>query len=639
LTERPSDLDLRSQLQHAVRRIHELEQDLVKEKELHAATRETIQAIYASSSWKLLHRYTRIRDRLLPERSLRRRLFETLVKAPLNWCQTLTRPAHKVELRSVEVDYPRWMEQNEPGQADLEKQRQTRFPYEPRISLVVHIGSNTTFLRDLLHSVLAQTYSRWELCLDGGPKRTANRKTLLTEVGEADARIRVIAGPLVEETTGDFLAFLGPEDTLAPFALFEVVQTLNRYPDADCLYSDEDCLRRADGRRYAPHFKPDWSPDTLRSHNYIGHFLILQRGLLSRAELWQTRTEDGPYDLVLRATEHAARIVHVPRVLYHQRESAAGEPESAASRQALAAHLQRQGIQGDLRDGLRPHTFQVIYPLPAQPLVSILIPNRDQPDMLARCVESVRRSSYSNYEIILVENSSRRPETFALYDRLSREPNLRILVWKEPFNYAAVNNHAARRANGEVLLFLNNDVQAINTDWLEQLLQHALRPEIGAVGAKLYYPDNTIQHAGVVIGSRHGPMHYHCGFLRDSAGYKNRLVIVQNLSAVTGACLMTRKAVFEQVGGFDSEFAIAFNDIDLCLKMRREGYRIVWTPFAQLYHFEFTTRGHDDTPQKQSRNLFEHTLFRWKWAGIYERGDAYYNPNLTRDRLDCSLQV
>jgi GT2 family glycosyltransferase len=284
-------------------------------------------------------------------------------------------------------------------------------------------------------------------------------------------------------------------------------------------------------------------------------------------------------------------------------------------------------------------TYRVIYHLPTQPLVSILIPNRDSVQMLGRCIESLGRSSYANYELVILENNSTSEETLAYYRQLERQGNVRIVPWTKPFNYAAVNNYGAAQARGEVLLFLNNDVEAINPDWLEWMVKHALRPEVGVVGAKLLYADDTIQHAGIVVGMGGVAGHVLLRFPRDADGYMNRLRVTHNVAAVTGACLMTRRAVFEQVGGFDESFVLAFNDVDLCLQIQAAGYRVIWTPEAELYHLESKTRGAEDTNEKQARFSREYRLFMTKWERYLKSGDPFYNPNFRLDRSDYALRA
>jgi GT2 family glycosyltransferase len=626
--------DLGLQLEHARRRIGDLERDLAKHGELFTWAGKIIQKVYASRGWKLVFHYYRLRNRLRHFGAACQRLGARLL-----------RPVVKLK-----GPYPRWIREHEPGPAQLEEQRQTRLAHEPLISILVPLRSSAEpFLAEAVRSVFAQTYGRWELCLVCAGSPDAAVEKLLGQVGRDDVRIRLVpaspgrdtARAALEAATGEYVAFLDPADTLAPFALFEVARAVNREPGADFLYSDEDSLSRRTGVRKRPHFKPDWAPDTLRSYNYIGNLAVYRRDLIDRVggprpafEGWER------YDLVLRATEQASRIVHVPQVLYHRRShERRSRPPAVPAETLVAQHLARLGTAGEIKSGGWPGVCRVAYALPTRPLVSIIIPNRDNAALLARCVSAIARSDYTRHEIIIVENHSTEKETFAYYDQLARRSNVRILTWKESFNYSAVNNLAAARSAGEVLLFLNNDVQAIAPSWLECLLEHALRPEVGAVGAKLYYPNNTVQHAGIIVSRDEPPQHCQRFFPRASTGYANRLVLAQNVSAVTAACLMTRKAVFQEVGGFEEKLVIACNDVDLCLKIRQKGYRIVWTPYAELYHFESHTRGRDETPEKLARALCELTLFHWKWSDFLAAGDPYYHPSLAADREDCALRM
>ena len=402
------------------------------------------------------------------------------------------------------------------------------------------------------------------------------------------------------------------------------------------------------GRRVDPCFKPDWSPDTLRSHNYVCHLLVLRWELMTRLGGIRPGFDGAQdYDLVLRASEQARAIAHIPQVLYHWRmhsQSTAANSDSKrylveAGRRALAEHLARMQTPASVVEGPLPGTYRVIYRLPRQPLVSILIPNRDSVQMLGRCLDSIASSSYAHYEVLILENFSEHEETFTYYRQLERRGNVRIVPWTKPFNYAAVNNFGALHAHGELLLFLNNDVEAINPDWLEWMVKHAQRPEVGAVGAKLLYADDTIQHAGIVLGMGGVAGHAHVRFPREADGYLGGLRVTQNCSAVTGACLMTRRAVFEEAGGFDEGFVLAFNDVDLCLQIRALGYRVLWTPEAELYHLESKTRGYEDTSEKMARFGREYRLFLAKWERYLRNGDPYYNPNFRLDRGDYALRA
>ena len=554
----------------------------------------------------------------------------------------LTKISFQPRIRSINQGYARWIKRHEPAAAELERQRHTLFTASPKISVLTVLHQPTAEqLSACLESLASQTYPQWELCLAIHNASTAVRQTL-TERSRRDPSIRVHwldadLGEAANENaalalaTGELIVRLGQSDTLAPFALYEVARVLVNEPQADVLYSDEDRLGPR-GRENAL-FKPDWSPDLLRSHNYIGNLVVLRRALLHAVGGFRPGYEGATgYDLVLRCTEKARRIVHVPGVLYH---TGAGMVASAAGQspgilRAVQEHLQRQGVAGETLSGSAPATCEVRYRHEQQPLISIIIPNKDYAEGLTRCVQSIGRSTYRRHEILIVENNSVHPETRSCYNELCRSPGVRVVEWQHPFNYSALNNWAVSQAAGEVVLFLNNDMEVISADWLERMLEHALRPEVGAVGAKLHYADQTVQHAGVVIGLREILGHVHRHFPRADPGYANRLAVVQNFSAVTAACLMTRRAVFEEVGGFDEEFGLDFNDIDLCLRLGRRGYRIVWTPYAELYHFESKTRGYAVTTGQQVRFMRETHLFQTQWSTVFRDGDPYYNPNLTR---------
>ncbi len=555
-------------------------------------------------------------------------------------------------------EYRRWINRFEPKPAELARQRAHRFSRSPKISIVVPVyNTPAKYLEAMVQSVLAQTYANWELCLaDASP--APHVRPILEKFAGTDSRIRVeylpenrgIAGntnAAVALATGDYIAFADHDDTLAPFALFEVATAINADPTVDFLYSDEDKLDTA-GERVEPNFKPDWSPETLRSRNYVCHLTVLKRSLVEEIGAFRPGFDGAQdYDLVLRASERAAKIVHLPRILYHWRmheQSTASNKGSKSyafenGKKAIAEHLARIGIDGSVHDGPTLGMYQVVYHLRTQPLVSVIIPNKDHPEMLARCVDSLAKSSYANFEILIVENGSTRPETFALYEELRKQPHVRILEWTKPFNYAAVNNFAAASAAGELLLFLNNDIEAINPDWLESLVKQAVQPGVGAVGAKLYYADDTIQHAGIVVGMGGVAGHAHLNYPRTAPGHMQRLTYTQNVAAVTGACLLMPKRVFDEIGGFDEGFVLAFNDVDLCLKVLSAGHRIVWTPDAELYHLESKTRGPEDTDEKQKRFKREYDLFHLKWGPFLRSGDPYYSPHFRLDRPDFALRA
>ncbi len=546
--------------------------------------------------------------------------------------------------------YDRWIARNEPDDDALRRQRASRFAIEPLISIVTPAyNTPVAFLEALLQSVLAQTYQNWELCIADGGSDAPRLRDVLNAWVETDPRIKVRflnenrgiaenSNAALSLATGELIAFVDHDDTLAPFALHEIVRAVNRHPDADFLYSDEDKIDGSTGRRCGPHFKPAWSPDLLRACNYITHLTVVSRRLMELVGGFRPGFEGSQdYDLILRATEKARRIVHVPHVLYHWRMHAGSVSADCeaklyayeSARKALREHLDRCQLPGAVRNSKSLGTYQITYTLPRRDLVSIIIPNRDQVDALRRCLHSLWLTDYAPFEIILVENGSRDPRTHAYYSQLARLPNVTVVEYSGVFNHSAAINLGVKESRGDVVLQLNNDVQAINTDWLERMLEHALRPEVGAVGAKLYYPDNRLQHAGVIVGLEGVAGHGHVGVPRESFGYAGRLVATQNCSAVTGACLMTRRDVFDEVGGLDEEFPLDFNDVDFCLRMRERGYVNVWTPWAELYHFESLTRGSAPSAERQAHLHEGAQRLRARWNDVLRDGDPYYNPNLS----------
>jgi len=552
---------------------------------------------------------------------------------------------------------------HEPDSKELLLQTKTVFPFSPKISIVCPVWNTPEyFLKEMVQSVINQTYSNWELCLSDGNSANENIKKILNNYKDGDKRIKVkfldknmgIVGNSNEAlklAEGDYIGLLDHDDTLAPFALFEAVKAINKNHDADFIYSDEDKLSEDGKSRFSPNFKPDFCPDLLRSHNYICHFSIFKKELLNNIGFFNEGYEGSQdYDLILRASEQAKKIIHIPKVLYHWRISQnstalwAGSKMYAyvSAKKALEEHLKRIGLNGKVNDGLSCGLYNITYDVNQNHLISIIIPNKDHKEDLERCISSImEKSAYKNFEIIIVENNSEYKSTFEFYDSLtSKYDKIKIINWNnKPFNYSSVNNYAAEFARGDIFLFLNNDTEVINNDWMERMLEHVQRKEVGAAGAKLYYPDNTVQHGGVIIGLSNVAGHSHKGFSRNSCGYINRLCSIQNLSAVTGACLMVRKEVFEEVKGFDEDFVLAYGDVDICLKIRLKGYLVVWTPFSELYHYESITRGYEDTPEKRERINREIKLFHNKWRDILEEGDPYYNINLAKDKEDFSISA
>lgn len=650
------------ELDLARRRIEQLEAALMRRTEILEQRQSELQAIRNSKAYKLAHLVQKVADRLLPLHSKRRASAKALARRLGRLLDRRSKSGPPPEERHLAEctppdEYRRWIKAFEPTAADLQKQRQHAFPRTPTIGVVVPVyNPPAAFLEAMLKSVHDQTYLHWQLCL--ADASTAPHVRPILEKAARDPRVTVrfletnggIVGnsnAALELATGEFVALLDHDDTLAPFALHAIASAINEHPDADFLYSDEDKLD-FQGDRVEPNFKPDWSPETLRSRNYICHLAVFRTKLLREIGGFRPGFDGAQdHDLILRASEQARSIVHVPQVLYHwrmHRQSTAADAGSKgyahdAGKRAVQDHLGRLGIDGTVHDGAVPGMYHVVHHLRTQPLVSVIVPNKDALDLLTRCVDSLAKSSYANYELLIVENGSSRPETFDYYRQLEKQPHVRILEWTKPFNYAAVNNFAAARAKGDLLLFLNNDIEAINPDWLEQMVKVGVQPGVGAVGAKLYFADDTVQHAGIVVGMGGIAGHGHGSFPRFAAGYMQRLRFTQNVSAVTGACLLCPTAVFRGVGGFDEGFVLAFNDVDLCLQILGRGHRVVWTPHAELYHFESKTRGYEDTPEKLRRFKREIDLFQIKWGAFLKKGDPHYNPHYRLDRPDFALRV
>lgn len=659
--------DTARDLAAARRRIEQLETALMRRTEILEQKQAELAAVRASKAFRAASFANKLIDRLFPLHTRRRTILKRTARrlgaipaALLARRKAANGPPPDERYLSECTppdEYRRWIGKHEPDAAALMKQRAHRFSRSPKISVVVPVYNPPAgFLDAMIASVREQTYGNWELCLADASTQPHVRPVL--EKAATDRRIKVefltenrgIVGnsnAAAALATGDYLALLDHDDTLAPFALHEVVAAINESPDADFLYSDEDKID-THGDRVEPNFKPDWSPETLRSRNYVCHLTTLKKSLFDAVGGFRPGFDGSQdYDLVLRASERAKRIVHIPRVLYHWRMHAQstafvkGSKNYAfeAGKKAVAEHLTRLGIDASVHDGAVQGLYQVVYHLRTQPLVSVIIPNKDQVGLLSRCVESLAKSSYANYEIVVVENGSQLPETHAYYRELAKQPHARVVEWTKPFNYAAVNNFAAAEAKGDLLLFLNNDTEAINPDWLEAMVTQAVQPGVGAVGAKLYYADDTIQHAGIVVGMGGVAGHSHLFYPRQAAGYMQRLRITQNVAAVTGACLLMPRAVFAEVGGFDEGFVLAFNDVDLCLAVLKAGHRVVWTPDAELYHLESKTRGYEDTAEKQARFRREYDLFHLKWSSFLKAGDPYYSPHFRLDRPDFALKA
>lgn len=553
-----------------------------------------------------------------------------------------------------------------PSEEERRAQEETAFPRMVKISILVPLWNTPEdFLREMLDSVKKQTYANWELCLaDGSDEKHDYVGRICREEADRDRRIvyrkleknEGIAGNTNEcckMATGEYIGLFDHDDILHPSALYEYVKAINE-KGADYLYCDEATFKNGDiDQMITMHFKPDYAIDTLRANNYICHFSVFSRQLLDGTELFRPQFDGSQdHDMILRLTDRAKRIVHVPKLLYYWRSHAGStaadinaKPYAVESaRGAVADHLRKHGFSHFTITSTRAFDtiFKITYEILGQPKISIVIPNKDHVEDLRRCITSiVEKSTWDNYEILVVENNSSSREIFSYYEEISNNPRIRVLTCEGEFNYSRVNNFGVSQAEGEYVLLLNNDTQVITVNWMEELLMYAQRPDVGAVGGKLYYEDKTIQHAGVVIGlgAHRTAGHVHYRQKRENLGYMGRLCYAQNLTAVTGACLMVRKSVYEEVGGLDEAFAVSLNDVDFCLKLRAAGYLNVFTPFAELYHFESVSRGRDDEGERAARYDREAVRFREKWKAELEAGDPYFNPNFSLDKPDFSLRV
>lgn len=557
-----------------------------------------------------------------------------------------------------DVDYKEWYENHRVLEKDLEEQKSVHFLKEPLISIIVPIyNTPITFLRQMIDSVRQQSYAKWELCIgNASPEKQEIRQVL--EEYKSDKRIKEIAilenKGIAENTNkamtiseGEFIGLLDHDDLLAPNALYEVVKALNENNLAEVVYTDEDKVTADLEEHFRPHFKPDFNLDLLRSNNYICHFFVASRDLIKRVGGFRPEFNGAQdYDLILRCTEQAKQIVHIPKILYHWRVHKASTADNPASKmyafdagkRAIEEHLVRCRTKGTVQHTKDLGFYRVKYEVCGEPLVSIIIPNKDQSEALKKCLDSIReKTSYRNYEIIIVENNSEEPETFAFYKKIAGE-KIKIVTWEGEFNYSAINNFGVRHARGDYLLLLNNDVEIINGDWLTEMLSHCQRKEVGIVGAKLYYPDNTIQHAGIIIGIGGVAGSVFVGLPRAFSGYLHKASIQLDLSAVTAACMLVKRSVFEQVGGLEEKLKVAFNDVDFCLRVREKGYLVVYDPYAELYHYESKTRGAEDTKEKIRRFQTEIEYMRSHWIGLLKKGDPYYNCNLSLTKWDYSLK-
>jgi GT2 family glycosyltransferase len=572
------------------------------------------------------------------------RLPERLIK--VIW-KKLFRPSAG-EGAAARSEYHKWLERHRATTGDLDRMRQEAlgFSFQPLVSIITPVfNTPVRWLRECVESVLTQTYEKWELILIDDDSTEPATLRSLTELAASDSRIilakdekrRGISAASnrgLALAQGDWVAFLDHDDLLEPDAIFQNVKWLQDHPDADLIYSDEDKLTEQGFD--SPIFKPDWSPDYFLSCNYVCHFTLVRRELVRQMGGFRSEFDGAQdYDLFLRIIEQTNRIDHIPRVLYHWRRTLTSTADNIqckpgmldAGRLALEGHLERKQQAGHVAVDWRTYLYWVKRELTEAKKISIIIPVHDRIDLLARCLDSLTsRTSYAPYEVVVVDNDSQSEDARAYFSHFKH----RLLHYSGPFNFSAINNFAVKQTDSPWLLFLSYHTEVLDADWLTTMAEHVQRTEVGAVGPRLLYPDDTVQHAGIVVGVGGIAEHAFRGLPAEAPGVCRQLQATRNYSAVTGACLLTRRDVFEKVGGFDEEcLPLSFSDVDLCLKLRRAGYVIVYTPFAKLYHNESGV-------SHQRLESLETNVMRDRWSEVLER-DPYYNPNLSRERADFSL--
>lgn len=561
-------------------------------------------------------------------------------------------------------DYDAWIGQQESlshrSLAEM-RRRATKLRRRPLISVIMPTYNTPDhLLREAIDSVLAQTYDRWQLCIADDASSDPQLRETLRHYEQADARIMVVyrqrqggiaqaSNSALEIASGEWVAMLDHDDLLGPQALLRVAETINANPRVQLIYSDEDKIS-ATGRRYHPCFKPEFSPELFRSQNYLNHLTVQRTENVRAVGGWRVGFEGSQdYDLNLRVIERIdpSTVCHIPEVLYHWRVIAGSTALAVSEKghaytagfRALNGHVSRLGLPAIVEEapGVPFYRLRFAPPRPA-PLVSIILPTRDRVDLLRMSVDSIlSKTTYEPFEILIIDNDSVEKETKDFLSEMSRDPHISVLPYHHHFNYPAINNFGASAAKGEILALVNNDIEVISPDWLTEMVSWAAQKEIGCVGAKLYYPNRAIQHAGVILGIGGVAGHAHKYFPPHDPGYFGRLKVVQNLSAVTGACLVVRRQIYSEVGGLEEALGVAFNDVDFCLKVREAGYRNVWTPFAELYHHESVSRGYEDTRARRARFAKEISYMKEKWGEVLD-SDPFYSPHLTLEREDFSIR-
>lgn len=556
--------------------------------------------------------------------------------------------------------YQIWIEKNEPTKEELQEQKNTKFKINPKISIIIPMyNTPVNFFEELVDNLIGQTYSNWELCLaDGSPEENKE----LEKIYKKDERIKYkfigenkgIAGNTNEAlslVTGDFVALLDHDDLLPLFSLYEIVKCINENPDVEFIYTDEDKFEKLGGKRYDPYFKSDFAPDTLRANNFICHFSVFKKELMDKLGGFRSEYDGAQdYDILLRMSEETNKIVHIPKILYHWRVHALSTAKAGgtakpyayeAGIKAIQDHINRLGLKGTVEQGNTLGTYKINYEVIGNPKVSIIIPNKDYINTLKVCLNSLKKlTTYENYEIIVVENNSEESETFDYYKKIDGKDKIKVVYFPEKeFNYSKIINFGVKNSTGDYIIQLNNDTELMTPNWIQEMLGFAQREDVGAVGVELFYPDNTIQHAGIIIGIGGVAGHVFKNLPKGIHGYFSKDAMIQNLSAVTAACIMTPKSIYYDVDCMDEKFKVAFNDVDFCLKIREKGKLIVYNPFIQFKHYESKSRGFEDTPEKKARFQTEIDRFHDKWQSVLDKGDPYYNINLRLDNDQCAIRT
>lgn len=609
----------------------------------------------------------KLKDRLFPKDSKIRYYF-VLIKQTV---QTLKNSGIKETIKKIKnydrkgqenntIAYKKWIEENEPTEKELQKQKEEEFKLKPKISIVVPLyNTKKEYLSEIIQNMIAQTYSNWELCLADGSKV---KNPEIEELLKTDERIKYkylnqnlgIAkntNEAIKMATGEYIGLLDHDDLLAKFAIYEVVKYINENPKVECIYSDEDKFSNNLEERYSPHFKPDFAIDTLRSLNYICHFTVIKSTLIKKIGGFHEGYDGAQdYDLVLRIAETTDKILHIPKILYHWRVHPGSTASSItgnakpyayeAGKKALEDHLKRMNLPGTVEHGKYLGTYKVTYDIKEKDKISILIPNKDHIKDLKLCIDSILHlTTYQNYEIVVLENNSQKKETFDYYKKIEKDSKIKILYYPEKeFNYSKIINYGVKQVDSTYILQLNNDTELLTPDWLEQFVGFAQRQDVGIVGAKLYYPDKTIQHAGIIIGINGTAGHILRNLSKNKKAYFFRESIIQNFSAVTGACLFSKKTIYEEVGYMDEKYKVALNDVDFCLKVRKKGYQIIWTPYVELNHFESKSRGYEKTDEQIKRYQSEKELFRKNWKELLRKGDPFFNINFKSDTEEYCIK-